>query len=234
MKELPSLSFVALALGAAALVLSLVGRSSSGHQEASAPVAVGVGDSFALRVEELADENRDLRERLSALELRPVSGPGGRAPVASGIVSREEFEVVREEVRGLLAGRSSVALELAGDPNRFKEQMASTLDEIRKDETADKVRTWQEERFQQLDQTMPNLEIKLELTPQQSRQLRSALMAQYDREAELTRRWQTGEDPAVLGELKRSDHEAHLTELSGILSLDQLERYSGLRRAGGK
>jgi hypothetical protein len=64
--------------------------------------------------------------------------------------------------------------------------------------------------------------------------MRSALLAQYDREAELTRRWQAGEDPAVLGELERSDGEAHIAELAGLLSTAQFERYTAGQRVRSK
>ena len=61
---------------------------------------------------------------------------------------------------------------------------------------------------------MPRIEAGLELAPDQSSQTRSALLARYDREAELTRCWEAGEDP--IGEIKRSDRERRTSRSSPI------------------
>ena len=59
--------------------------------------------------------------------------------------------------------------------------------------------------MERLDEAMPKIETLLELTQDQSGQMRSALLAQYDPEAELTRRWEAGEGPEILGEIKRDE-----------------------------
>lgn len=149
-------------------------------------------------------------------------------------VTQEEFDAFRDEVREALAGGKALAAELTTGPEGFRDQVAESLTEILRDEAADKVRTWQEERLERLDETMPKVETWLELTPSQSDQMRSALLAQYDREAELTRRWEAGEDPVVLGELKLSDREAHLAQLELFLAPAQFESYSVSGDSGGK
>ena len=73
---------------------------------------------------------------------------------------------------------------------------------------------------------MPKLEAQLGLTVEQSTLMRAELAAQIDRQTELSRRYRAGEDTAVLGELKRSDRQIHLDELSAILNEGQLATYS--------
>jgi hypothetical protein len=234
MKNPLIVALIALVLGAAALVTSLLDRSSFVPRDAVESVAVTPESSGSLgeRLEELTAENRALRDRLTALEMRPVDVP--RVPVTSGFVPREEFDAFCVEVRDALAGTDESAAQLAGTPEVFKEQVASTLTEIRRAEADAKALSLQTDRVVGLDRTMPKIETWLELTPQQSTRMRSALLAQYDREAELTRRWQAGEDPAVLGELKRSDGEVHIAELAGFLTTAQFERYTAGQRVRSK
>ncbi len=235
MKNPLLLSLVALVVGAAALVSTLLTSPSSNlRQETEALPAPDVEESLRLRIEELTAENRALSDRLSALELHPGSAPSSRAPAASAFVSQGEFDAFREEVRLALAGRSEIVEKIAADPEGFKDHVASTLSEIRKDEAVSKVRAKQETQLERLDETMPKIEQWLQLTPHQSNQMRSALLARYDREAELIRRWEAGEDPEALGELKRSDREAHHTDLSAFLTPAQLETYASRGGGGGK
>lgn len=234
MKNPILLSLAAIALAAAALASSLLDRAPSALQESRPPVgsARESSDSLAGRVEELTKENRVLRDRIEALERRPLDAP--REPVPLAFVAQEEFDAFRDEVRELLYGGPAIASEIGAGSESFKEQVASTLSEIRKEEAVGKAREWQEGRVERLDETMPKIESWLELSPYQSDQMRSALIAQFDREADLTRRWEAGEDPAVLGEVKRSDREAHLAELSGFLTAEQLESYSAGGGGAGK
>ncbi|MFT7678291.1 MAG: hypothetical protein ACI8QC_002277 [Planctomycetota bacterium] len=233
MKNHLFLSLIAFAFGSAALTMNLVDRASSPARSAGATGAVvfDSGDHIAARVDELIEENRVLRERLTALELQPISNSGSRAPVSAGFVSQEEFDAFRKEMHEALEGDGGGVAKLASGPAGFKDQVASTLSEIRKEESVGQVRAWQEKRLERLDEAMPKIESWLELTSTQTSKMRSAILAQYDRETELTRRWEAGEDEEVIGEVKRSDREAHLSELGGFLTPSQLERYSA---RGGK
>jgi len=231
------LSLLAIVIATATFVSSLVGGGSEGRRDAvELPAASGpdLGAALDLRVEELAEENRALRERLALLELRPEPAPAMRTPVTDGLVPRDEFEAFRDEVREALALKSPSGLKGPVGAAGLKEEVVQALGEVRKAEAAEKVAKWREGRVDRLDETMPKLEASLGLTSAQSAQMRSALLAQYDREAELTRRWQAGEDPEALGEIKGTDRETHLAELSGILTPEQLESYTTRRNRGGK
>ena len=216
-------------------MLTVTGFEPSGSQERSFEAGAFPQESESLveHVRELAAENMALRERLGALELDQVPSGSARAAVGSGLVSQEEFEAFREEVRLALEKKGSASAQLAKNPEVLKGQVASALHDIRKAESVGKVRAFAEGRLERLDESMPKMEDWLGLTSDQSAKMRTALLAQYDREAELIRRWEAGEDDQVLGELKRSDRERHMTELSGFLSPGQLETYSSGGGPGG-
>lgn len=80
---------------------------------------------------------------------------------------------------------------------------------------------------------MPTLEQKLGLTLPQSRGLREALAAKYDRDAQLAARWQLGEDPVVLGQEKANNRATHQAALGAVLTPDQIETLARLT-GGGK
>ena len=233
MKNPLILSIVALVLCAVALATSLVNLTASETGGRTAPPEeVLVPDSELLaRVETLTEENQALRDRLSALELRPLPTP--RAPVTDEFLPREEFDAFRDEVADALASGGALARSTPKETALFKEQVASTLSEIRLEETQAAIQKKLDGRVAELDRTMQRLGSWLELTPHQSEAVRSELLARYERDADLMRRWKAGDDEQVLGEQKRIDHQTHLDELSQILSPQQLETYSS-RSGGGK
>ena len=233
MKNPLFLSSIAVALGVAAVVISLTGRRPVASYDTSGETTESRDgrSAEAHRIEALTQRIRDLNERLSALELVPVAPPSSRSPGASTFVSREEFDSLRREVLKALSGRGTAASKGDSASDEFRDQVAATLSEIRKAEAVRNVRAKQESQIERLNERMPKIEGWLELTPDQSTRMRSALLAQYDRDAELTRRWEEGESDEVLGEIKRTNRETHLTELGQILTPAQLETYS-LR--GGK
>jgi len=193
---------------------------------------------FSARLEELAAENRALGERLARLEIRPAPAAARRAPLPTGLVTREELETFRDEVLAAL-GQPRSATGSPGTPTGsverkdLREYVSEALTEIRKEEAAARFPSL-EERAAELDETMPKLEAWLDLTREQSGRMRSALLSQYEREADVLRRWQEGADARVLATMKRDDREVHLAELAEILTPEQLEAYASRREWGGK
>ncbi|TDJ76782.1 MAG: hypothetical protein E2O39_02725 [Planctomycetota bacterium] len=229
-------SFLALVLSAVALAAMLTTALSTEPRavDPALPSAAASDADILAQLKNLAEENRDLRDRLAILELIPASSPSQRVPVTAGFVPKEEFEAFRDEVRLALASSGALDDDALTALPGFKKKVADTLSEIRHEEAVGKVRTRIEARLAKLDETMPRIDEWLELTPQQSSSMRTALLAQYDREAELVRRWEAGEDTEILGELKRSDREAHRNELAGFLTPAQLETYTSRGGGGGK
>lgn len=240
MKSLLIVSLLALALGAVA-VAAMLGRPAAPgpRADAAALPAPGPAAELLARVEALSRENRELRERVTELELRPApESDRHREPaVARDSATSAELAELRAELAALRAELERpgtfAARPVEASPD-FKETVASTLTQIRKQEQVDKVRSQMELRLERLDQTLPKIDEWLGLTRYQSNSMRSALLARYEREAELVRRWEAGEDPAVLGDVKAADREAHRREIAAFLTPAQLETYVARDGGGGK
>jgi hypothetical protein len=222
-------SLLALVVALAALVPQLADRDPDAPRtaDAAAPMAAAREAGLLARIDEL-------QHRLAALELHPAPPPvEPRAPATDGLVTRADFDAFRAEVLDALAKRAVVEGASPAEAAALKEQLASTLSEIRKEESVAKVRSALEQRTAALDEvTMPKLEEWLGLSAHQSGEMRTALVERYEREADLTRRWEAGEDAAVLGEQKAADRDAYLQQLAVILTPEQYTTYT--TRGGGK
>jgi len=209
MKSTRIVSLLALAVGVIGFVIVL----TTGHRRAEAGLLPA------------ADPNADFPPRIGDLaELRAAEVQ--RAPVVAGLVSSRELDARRDESPEVLdedPAESPKVVTLA-ELQEFREYVTSTLSEIRKQKAADELRRL-EKRSANLDATVSTLEDSLELTPHQSDKLRSLLLSGFDREAEYLRLWEEGADEEILGELKASDHEVNVTELSGFLTAEQLAAY---------
>jgi len=231
MKPYTLLLVVVIGLNLVQFTFLLRGEKGAGAPPRSVPVSGAPGSELHRRVAELEDENRSLRDRLSLLEDLPVPEAPAREPL-SGFVTRSEFDAFREELEKALSPRSA-RREGASSSPEFQQEIATALNQIRHQEAVDKVRHRQESRLAELDETLlPKVEEWLQLTPSQTYEMRTALLNQFERENELVRRWEAGEDDEVLGEQKASDRETLRVELSRFLSPQQLETY--LSRGGGK
>ncbi len=153
-----------------------------------------------------------------------------RAPEADGLVSSAELDD-SGGARGGLGEPPKVAT--LAELQEFREYVAGTISEIRKEEAADQFRTL-EGQAARLDETMPTLENWLELTPHQSDKMRTVLLSRLDRETEYLRLWEKGADQEILDELRVSDREALRAELSGFLTAHQLRTYLSHQGSGGR
>jgi len=171
-------------------------------------------------VSRLQKENEELR-----MELEMLSAASRREPVA-GFVPLAEFEAFRDEVLAALPKNGAVEEVVeSSTPDAFEEKVASALIEIRQKEQFDAVRDYHEKRNARLEEDVENLANWLEMNADQVSEMRRALLVQYDREAEQARLWEAGEDPEVLGELKRTDGEAFDRDLRTFLSDGQVETF---------
>jgi hypothetical protein len=207
MRRSQSVLLLALVAGSAigvAAVLMDPSTSEARHQ-ASADLPARVGA--------LTGENRELAYWLGAPENRPSDQ--GRVAVADGAASRGE-----SDTRAAESPKPATLTELRD----FREYVDSTISELRKQEAATKI-TALEAQAASLDETMPTTEAWLKLTPHQSDKMRSVLLTRLDREAEYLRLWADGADEEILGELRKGDREARLSELTGLLTAEQLREY---------
>ncbi|MEM7307039.1 MAG: hypothetical protein AAF682_10240 [Planctomycetota bacterium] len=220
-----------LIISSLALVVSFAGAATSllrGSGQQTAPTqaaAIRPEVDFGARLDALVDENRALRKRLDALELRPAAAPAAeRTPVLTGLAKTEELDALRQELLQALEQRPALDAALLSEPE-MKDQLAETLAEIRHEEAVEGVLRYQEKRLEALEETMGKVNGWLELTPAQSTSMRAALLAGYERGEEVTERWRAGDSDEVLGQLKADNRELLIEELSGFLSPTQLEAF---------
>ncbi len=225
-------SLAAVTLSVAALLVSASSRGSD--SPSAAPRERSSETELIARIDALLEENRELRDRVELLEIRGSSSPGAAATSASALVSREEFAELREELRGQIERRSpSDVHPIDAESEEFKETIASTLSTIRHQERVKGARAYHERRREQIEDRLENIEEWLDLSPLQSDQMRDALLARHDRDAELIDLWEQGVDDAILGDRKRENHDTFYTELSVILDEEQLETYRNREERGG-
>ena len=171
-------------------------------------------------VSRLQKENEELRMELEML------GAASRCEPVAGFVPLAEFEAFRDEVLAALPKNGAVEEVVeSSTPDAFEEKVASALIEIRQKEQFDAVRDYHEKRNARLEEDVENLANWLEMNADQVSEMRRALLVQYDREAEQARLWEAGENPEVLGELKRTDGEAFDRDLRTFLSDGQVETF---------
>jgi hypothetical protein len=239
-----AVSLIALAASAVALLSVLASPPAPAPESLARDATVSDAalparlQDLLARMEELGEENRDLRDRLARLEVRPDSKPP--APDAEGLASQEELEALRDQLVELQMNSDALmtATGIPGEPEtlreRFKASVADTLAEIRKEEAIRKVRAGHEERLAALDETMPRIEEWLDLTPYQSGEMRSALLAQHDRDTQLIEMWEQGVDETLLGEQKARNRDRFHNDLALFLSAEQLETAWPRLSAGAK
>ena len=104
----------------------------------------------------------------------------------------------------------------------FRAYVDATLAEMRSEEAAERFQRLQR-RAGRLDDTMRELEARLSLTPAQSDELRTAILAQLDRETEYVRQWEQGADEEILSELRSRDPRA-ARERAGAVPLRRPDR----------
>lgn len=209
-------------------------RAPSVVETASAPViaAAPTTDAALLaRVAALEERNLALQMQLSLLstaEPQAVRQPSPSEELAS--VSRAEFEALKRRLDDL---QSSGVADFA-EPEVLEEKVAGALTEIRKKETTQKTRSYNESRRAGLDMAIQKISEPLELSRGQSNDLRAALLAQYDREDETLRMWENGEADQRIAERKTSDLQLFNSDLGRVLNAQQLEQFWAIARNARK
>ncbi|MHC5211813.1 MAG: hypothetical protein ACYTG2_13925 [Planctomycetota bacterium] len=215
-----------LILSLAALVLSALALASTYlFPRAAEPLDVSPAAPAAPGPEllELRARVQTLSDRLDLLSLlaarEPSEQPLGRS------VPAEEIESLREEVRELLTMQSTPGLEAQMESPVFKERLADTLEQLRREERLEALRAKLEHKAERLEAALPKYEQWLGLAPHQNEAMRRALEGKYDRETEVLRLWADGASDGVLGQSKSDNAQAFQDELAAFLTPEQLETY---------
>lgn len=219
MKSLQLASLVALTASAvgAALVLSdssVFGTRPVAGAEFDRPDAEPTEHISAELIHEVGAAGVDRQRRPGFAEHDSVSQPG-RSESGDGTAPSDAMP------GGPQVPRKAPTL---AEIQEFREYVDGTISEMREEQAADDLRRLRT-RIEKLDETMPALEVVLDLTAAQSDKLRTALLTGFDREAEYLRLWAKGADEQILAELKTSDRAALVRELSSFLSAEQLALY---------
>lgn len=192
------------------------------------PLAAASADS----PRELSERLDELSLRLSALETRPTEPSRSEALAATDSNLREELESLRADLEAALA---RLGAGQAGQPTEeLVERVATAFETKKKEEQVAFASKYQSDRVARLDEDMAYLGEKLGLAGDQSERLRSALLAQYEREAEQLRLWQEGTSTELVEELKESDGELFDEELQGVLTEEQRSTFWEVVFSGGK
>jgi hypothetical protein len=219
MKTPTILALLAVVLSGLALLTSLLRAPDATPPSDAAPISSIDADRAALleRLEQLA-------ARVELLSLQPTPEPV--QPLGDVYATRAELDTLREELQ---AGLAALARDGLANPDAlagsaaFQEQVATTLEALRKEEAVDGVKAKQERRAAELAASMPAYQEWLGMTDQQTDQLQSALERRHAREAALLQLWEDGVDDQLLGEHKRNDQITWQSELQGFLSEEQIE-----------
>ena len=234
MKNPLIVSLLALVLSAAALATMLVNQSATEAREGAPllPIAAPEADLVA-RVESLGEENRELRDQVAMLEnelldriatLEGREDSSARVPVG-GYVPVAEFEALRDEMRTALAGGGA----LPADSPAFKEQVADTIVDLKREQAIKDSQKNLENRSGRLSEQLPDFAEKLGLTHLQESEMQKALGAHYAKEAQYGVLYAEGMPRVEIGEQKQDDLQALSDALGGILSPAQLQAYLSLQ-----
>lgn len=229
MKTVP-LSVLAVAVGVGALVAAVTSSLLASSDEPTRVIESRVdGSSDSVtelvdQVKELQKQNRELLDRISALERRPVETArfGGKAPV-----THEDLNAFAQELETKIADRPA-------PPEVLKTQVADTLQAIRKRENAVRASKKAEARRARLESNLGRMRKRLNLSTRQVNDLRDAFLAREERNRELERVWEEGRDPVVVGEMKRDNFQQHQAALERILTPQQLQMHTSARKDGRK
>lgn len=223
MNDLPPMSLLLVVLlgGASAAVTSFLISPSPPAQPAPIQTALPLDSQILEEVLTLRQELGKLSSRIDVLEV---------APAERIVVKAQPVDEFETEVRAFMAQQQA-----ANEPGLpiVKEALAT----IREQEQTEKEALARQRRDEWLASAVEDITPKLNLNASQAEDMYDLLTAKADQDAELGRRWKSGEDREAIGETKLLNEEQHQIELQGVLSASQYEDYRELvrqYRGGGK
>lgn len=210
---------VVIAIGAvSAAVTSALLSTTSKADSASVPRP---NPDLLTQLESLREENAALSERIAHLELRPA--PTERAP--ANPLASPGFEA---EVRAWMASREE---DDGYTPVALQSKVEEVLTSIRQQEEFQEQQVKLQRRDEFITSTIAKIAPDLGLTQYQMDEMNRTWVAKSEADAELGRLWNEGIDRENIGELKRTNEEAHQADLQAFLSTEQYESYAAMVRA---
>ena len=169
----------------------------------------------------LQNDSREMLERIAALEQRPLPTSSFSAKPA---VTKEDLAALTKQLEARIAERST--------PKALQDQVADTLHAVRKEESAARAQKKADARRAGREKRLERISQELNLSTQQTEDLRLEFEARALRNAEVKRVWE--ETPELIGSVKTAAHQAHQTALGRIFTPQQLETYQASQLGGGK
>lgn len=174
-----------------------------------------------------------LRARLDTLDagaLPPTSVAPARTPVGAGPGDvRSRLDLLEDEVERLALRLD--ALSIGSRPTT--EAVAEAIEELEKERRVSKAEAELGRDRESIDERVTAWADWLDLDTVQSEQLRTAFLAQSERDNELLLSWAAGTGDDAIRDMKRRNAEIHAQEIEAILRPDQLPRFRE-KRGGGK
>jgi len=214
-------SVPAAAVGAG--VATLTTREAPLDSQAVAPLG-GEGDLVALRQEflSLRDENNALRMRLTAVEERAAAAAALREAVIADVTDADGA------TQGSAEAAAPGALAAGELPPRFRDSVATALEDIRAEEERDRDDRRREAVEQRLEDRLDELAIELQLEPYQTDQLRGVISTDTVRRGEImTEARESGDWGSLRDAFSESREETRLA-VAEILTSEQMEKYEAM------
>ncbi len=215
---LPVLLSSAAAGAVAALIVVSAARPS--HEPSSGPAVAmaaeetgAVASGLETELAALRSENQELRQRVEALEGRPVGE--ARAAVTSV-----------EEVAAAAAAKLQVEGKVPPASGEVFTQVEQALEAIRTAEREQATREREERDLARMEERLTQLAERLGLTPAQVNDLRAHMIAQEKIEDDLREQREAGMDRDAYRVAREQARDVEREELARILSPEQLEQYN--------
>ncbi len=203
------------------ITTALVAPDGSVQEAAVSPVEEPTA-ALRERVVSLEAQNRDLLDRLVALELRPLPEVSERAPAAvdSGIE-----DAVAVELRALLASMRDSTGQLPPD---LRTGVSDALQTIREEEERERERQREKAESERLDERLVELTEKLSLNQYQTGELRTILTDSNRKRGETFQKLRESGDWRNMGEPMRQLRDETNLALSNVLDPTQYDQYQEL------
>jgi len=222
-------ALVALAAGIAGGVAgALVGAPTP-----DGPREVGTGPSRRA----VPSAGGDLEEQIAALRARLDSLDAGALPPDAAAPARVPADGdTRSRLDRLEAELDELALRVDALSIRSRpttEAVADAIEELEKERRVAKAEAELGRDRESIDERVTAWADWLDLDTVQTERLRTAFLAQSERDNELLLSWAAGTDEDAIRDMKRQNAEIHVQEIEQILNPDQLARFRE-KRGGGK
>ncbi|MEZ5977479.1 MAG: hypothetical protein R3F34_04595 [Planctomycetota bacterium] len=238
-RELLLVSIAALVGGAVGSLVTMVASDDGGSAtELGSVEPTRSAPADDARLDAVDAHLRSIDDRLVALEMR---APEVRTPLGTYVTSEQLDAAVEEKLaqRGLANSTNGVdgstMVDLLEEALLRDDVKARVSDVLESSQRAEKAAAWSEAiraRSAKVDVDVAKIGEHLGLDARGRESLRGALLAQFDREAEVVRLWSEGADQPFLAEQKDLNQQLLVSDLEQFMSQEQVDAYFAVTTGG--